>query len=206
MKVKQLIPATLFAVLIIGAPIFGQYANLSLDLKVTLYASDEGRKGLYSPDSPGADDAGIVFAKWGHGDDLTESKLGKLFNLNKVRTAGEAEMNVRWPGDEIPNSRIAHALRVNGRDFLLVLFPDRVGFKDNVYMFKAEIYELDPKADAGAKRICADTIDLRAFGFLGFFFKDKTYFLTVHLLRSGWGASIPRPPVLLGPTSEKKYP
>ncbi len=182
MNKKLLILAALAAAIVTGIPLYGQYASLSLDLKFTLYASDEGRN--FYP-TPKEGEVGIVFAKGTLDESFSEAKLGQLFNLNKVRMAGETEMDVHWPGEEIPNSRIAHALRVNGRDFLVVLFPDKVSFKENVYTFKAEVYDLDPKADPAVKSICRETIDLNVFGFVGFFFKDKTYFLTLRLLRSG---------------------
>jgi len=202
MNARSLIPAAPAVICLAGGPLWSQYANLSLDLKVTLFVSDQGRN--FYP-APREGEVGIVFVKGTPGDSYNEENLGRLFNLSKVRTAGEAEMDVLWPGEEIPNSRIAHALRLNGRDFLLVLFPDKVNFKENIYTFKAEVYDLNPEAEPGSKRFCGEIVDLNAFGMVGFFFKDKTYFLTVNLLRSGWGASIPRPPVFMGPTSDKKY-
>jgi len=206
MKTRHLLmPAALVVICLAGSPIYGQYASLSLDLKFILFASDEGRN-MYP--APKEDDIGIVFAKGTSSEFLTGAKLGQLFNLNKVRMAGEAEIGIHWPGEDIPSSRIAHAVRVNGRDFLIVLFPDKISFKENAYTFKAEVYELDPKAGAGAKRICGENVDLNAFGFVGFYFRDKTYFLTVNLLSSGWGASILRPSIstVMEPTSKKKCP
>jgi hypothetical protein len=200
MKIGRFVPAALMAAFTTVTPGFGQYASLSLDLKVTLYASDEGRN-MYP--LPAQSDLGVVFVKGTPDDKYDEAVLAKAFNLSKVRTAGEARLDVRWPGEEIPNERIAQAFRLNGRDFLLVLIPVKVGFREHIYSFKAEVYELDAGKGTEIAQACGQNVDLNAFGLLGFFFKDKTYFLTVKLLNSGWGASIPRPPVFMGPTKVK---
>jgi len=204
MKMKHLIPAALMvAALTAAAPVFGQYSSLSLDLKATLYASDEGRSMFQIP---GQADLGVVFVKGTPDDDYSEAKLAEIFQLTKVRTAGEVELDIRWPGEEIPNGRIAHAFRLNGRDFLLVLTPVKVSFRDQAYSFKADVYEVSSESASQPKRVCEQNVELNAFGLLGFYFKDKTYFLTVKMLKSGWGASIPRPPLFAipGPATIKK--
>lgn len=208
MKKKLLIPAALTTatlVLVAAPPLFAQYSSLSLDLKVTLYASDEGRSMFQIP---GQADLGVVFVKGTPDDAYTEAKLAEIFQLAKVRTAAELDMDVRWPGDAIMDGRIAHAFRLNGRDFLLVLTPIKVSFGDQVYSFKADVYEIAAERPGQPKHVCEQNVELNAFGLLGFYFKDKTYFLTVKMLKSGWGAIIPRPPFFAnpGPAVIKKRP
>jgi hypothetical protein len=197
MTTRHLIKAALMvAALAAATPVLAQYSSLSLDLKFTLYASDEGRSMFQLPSRA---DLGVVFVKGTPDDAYTEANLAEMFQLTKVRTAGELGMDIRWPGEEIPNERIAHAFRLNGRDFLLMLTPANVDFRDQAYLFKADVYEITAENPAQPKRVCEQNVELNAFGLLGFYFKDKTFFLTVKMLKSGWGASVPRPPFFAAP-------
>jgi len=190
----------LAAVVMAAAPVFGQNSRLSLDLNIMMFVSDQGRNMGSMDESK----YGAFYAERRPDDTYTPGQLGRMFQLAEVRTAGEETRDLRWPGNGIANERIVHAFRLDGRDFLLVLVPDRINFKKNDYAFKADVYEMGADRAYRSIGFNGQAVDLNTFGLMGFFFKDKTYFLTVKLMSSGWSASVPRPPFSVGPVLEIK--